>query len=359
MTGFVDSDIEVSLFGPGIGESVCVKVNDKWLIIDSCINPETKNPIALDYLAQQNVDLKSDIACIIISHWHDDHSKGIAKICEACPNSPVVFSSVFTTLQFNLLSELTFEEDTSSSFPSGMDEMSKVVKMVKEKIKKQPSMQPVILASGDTRLYKSETMEVWALSPSPSAVFSSMEWFSRELEVQKFKRRLVPQSENLNAVAVMVITKETSILLGADLETHESNNNIGWEAVVNSQNKPSNRSSIFKVPHHGSSNGHHDQVWTHMLENNPTCILTPYTRSKLPLDTDIDRLKSYSNKIYQTNPSKKKSRPTKRDNVVDKLIKGIVTSRAILAEDNIGFIRVFIDKNGQQSFSMSEGAISH
>lgn len=50
-------EIEVSLFGPGYGECVLLHVGfNNWFIVDSCVDPLTKDPIPLAYLDAINVN---------------------------------------------------------------------------------------------------------------------------------------------------------------------------------------------------------------------------------------------------------------------------------------------------------------
>ena len=42
------SEIEVSLFGPGYGESIVLHLGENlWLIVDSCLDPLTRDPAPL------------------------------------------------------------------------------------------------------------------------------------------------------------------------------------------------------------------------------------------------------------------------------------------------------------------------
>jgi hypothetical protein len=43
-------ECEISVFGRGFGEAICVHVSGEWFLIDSCRNPETDAPAALSYL---------------------------------------------------------------------------------------------------------------------------------------------------------------------------------------------------------------------------------------------------------------------------------------------------------------------
>ena len=90
-------EIEVTLFGPGYGEAVVVHLGEGvWILIDSCIDPNTKTPASLHYLQSIGVDL-GGVRTVIASHWHDDHVRGISQIAAKCATADFVLSAVFNT----------------------------------------------------------------------------------------------------------------------------------------------------------------------------------------------------------------------------------------------------------------------
>ena len=67
-------EIEVTLLGPGYGESAVLHIgNGVWVIVDSCINHEGI-PQALEYLESIGVAPAQAVDLIVATHWHDDHS---------------------------------------------------------------------------------------------------------------------------------------------------------------------------------------------------------------------------------------------------------------------------------------------
>ena len=52
-----DDCLEVSLFGPGYGECVVVHLGfGDWVVVDSCIEPDSRDPIALAYFSAIGTD---------------------------------------------------------------------------------------------------------------------------------------------------------------------------------------------------------------------------------------------------------------------------------------------------------------
>ena len=81
------NEFEVTLFGPGYGESLVLHIGGGcWVIIDSCIDKEG-NPRALKYLDSINVDPAQAVKQIVATHWHDDHIRGMNELVEVCCNA--------------------------------------------------------------------------------------------------------------------------------------------------------------------------------------------------------------------------------------------------------------------------------
>ncbi len=74
---------EVSLIGTGggYGESSVIHVgNNEWIVIDSCINPNTFQCLPLEYLRKIGVDVKTQVKSIVCTHWHNDHIQGMSQL---------------------------------------------------------------------------------------------------------------------------------------------------------------------------------------------------------------------------------------------------------------------------------------
>lgn len=79
-------------FFPGYGECVVVHVGEnQWLIVDSCRNPRTGNPIASDYLESLGLEFSAVVRLIVATHWHDDHMEGLADLVSKASAVQFVF----------------------------------------------------------------------------------------------------------------------------------------------------------------------------------------------------------------------------------------------------------------------------
>src|SRR5512142_2478566 len=86
-----DDEIEVSLLGPGYGESVVIHLGgQQWMIVDSCVDSDDL-PAPLAYLHRLGVPLTS-VVLLVATHWHDDHVKGFSECVRQCVNARIFMS---------------------------------------------------------------------------------------------------------------------------------------------------------------------------------------------------------------------------------------------------------------------------
>lgn len=335
--------LEVSLFGPGIGESVCIHIgHGKWMIVDSCLNPESKEPASLEYLKNLGLNPSEVIELIVITHWHSDHIKGLAQIVEQCPQAQIVWSEALKENEFLKFYEGIAASPLPEPFEGEADEIKKVLQICLARKANKEDLK-FRLASADKRLFSQNGFEVWCLSPSDAAIMQSKLEVSRVLNSQKKLRRRVPMSENLNSVAMLILSPMGNALLGADLEVCTNPSaTTGWDAVLTSAAKPQDKARIFKIPHHGSVTGHHDEVWSQMIETNSISMVTEYINSSLPKPSDIERLKKHTTELYRTTLKTKK--PGKRDKVVERMVSSIATRRHVY-EKKLGHVQLRSNQN--------------
>lgn len=314
---------EVNLFGPGYGESVVARLgNEEWLIIDSCLDSNNR-PAPLAYLESIGVPF-DHVKLVIASHWHDDHVRGFSEIVEKCANAKVCMGQAFTKAEFQIFVSHFNKSHPTDKFTSGTRELYSVLKILESRKARG------LTAAPDRRLWQNlsssgsePTVEVWSLSPSDACSERFLKYISSVIPKQGTTKSRAPSiKENETAVAILIKYGEVGVLLGADLEeTHQ-----GWTAIVGSTGRPNTKSNLFKIPHHGSENGHHDEVWTNMLLENPIAILTPYNKGhKLPKPADLDRIRRLTPHAYTTQVLKRAPKPVRPHNI-EKMIKNTAKS---------------------------------
>jgi len=349
-------ELEVSLFGPGIGECIVVHMGEnQWIIIDSCIDSMTKTPAALHYLDQLGVNAADNVKLFVISHWHSDHIRGASEIARTCAAATICFSEALLKEEFfalidcyaGLKNPVLVDRNRS-----GVCEIASIIKTIKGRCEKGVvSFQPFNLASADKRLYLNNQFsikrEIWSLSPSPSAVVNSLTEIRRLIPTPSDNeiRKVIPiPTKNDNAIVLFIKYGElVNILLGSDLE-ETTDPLTGWSVIVDSLNRPQSKSMLFKIPHHGSKNAHNHMVWDRMIESEPTAILTTKIGgiSSIPKESDIKRLRKYTSNLFSTLDPRTKL--PKRERTVEKTIKGVLKKRIPLG-GTIGQIQIRIDLN--------------
>lgn len=324
------NEFEISIFGPGYGECILIHLgNNEWIVIDSCFNPDTKESVVFSYLKSLKLVPKEVIKLIIISHWDDDHIKGLCKIVEECEYSDVCISNAIHNKHFYSLVKLYDKKEfMSSRLTSGLKEISRILKILENRII-QNNVYP-LLAMENRTLMESSTnskkkvnikFKVISLTPSDKSVYESTRQLGKSIPTNLSSViRVSPISPNHYSVVLQIIFNKLSILLGADLE-QTSDSETGWKKVLSSYNSVL-KSLIFKIPHHGSKSSHNDAIWNNLLEPSPISLLTPFSkgRNQLPTKDDISRILDVTSKAFITK-SPKWAKNISRNKTVDKTIK--------------------------------------
>lgn len=308
MDGPKPDQIEICTFGPGFGECSIIHLgNDNWIVVDSCLDSETKNPVAIDYLASIKVD-PSRVRLVVATHWHDDHVRGMAKQLAVFSSAKFCASSALTAKEFRA-TVIAYEERHNISVGSGASEISEVLNILKERVgvsspvRASPNRPILLLEASETA--HGLPVTVRTLSPSDKQFDLFLTQLTKLFPAELKTRTRIPDDEpNHISIALHIEVGDQAILLGADLEEN-GDPELGWSAIVNSSERPRVASRIFKIPHHGSKNGHCGSVWNEMLSQNPIAVLTPWNRgSKLPTDGDISRILNQTSEAFCTSRKK-------------------------------------------------------
>jgi len=319
-------EIEISIFGPGFGEALTIHMGGgQWILVDSCKDPLSDLPATMQYLLSLNIEVSTAVKLIAATHWHDDHIQGISRILNACHSAKFVVSSALTPKEFGKLLSLYYERPLVKN--SGLDEFIQIRKILEERKKPKARYNSPILASSDKLLYRANIpvdnhlikVNVFSLSPSDAGILYSQLAFGKLFpEANEHPKKITAFLPNHSSVVLWIEIGPHKILLGADLEVTQDSND-GWTAILDESTATTNDANIFKIPHHGSENGHHDGVWTKLLSNNPVAILTPFSRGKKPLPSraDIERITRLTPFAYATAPAKRSLKKWKQKSVQD------------------------------------------
>ncbi|QNF31307.1 MBL fold metallo-hydrolase (plasmid) [Adhaeribacter swui] len=307
--------LEISLFGTGggYGESIVIHFpQNKWIVIDSCIDPTKKLNIPLTYLTSVGVNL-NDVKFIIATHWHNDHILGLSDIVEKCQNAELVFARPTDQQKFARLVSLDTKKSSNSQSTS---EYSACIKLTKERGYKLKE------AISDRVLFSERIdgipLELISLSPSDYANHLF------DLEISELmnnfgaaNKKIIYTSPNFRSIVLLVKAGSHRAILGADLEVG-NDERLGWKHIISNTVLIDEKATLFKIPHHGSDNGYSDDIWKKLVANNPKTGITPWNRNtKLPNAKMLSLYSELSDSLYITSPNidlrrKKKDRRIER-----------------------------------------------
>lgn len=324
-------EIEVTLFGPGYGEAIAVHLGEGvWLLIDSCIDPDSQAPASGTYLEQIGVGA-NQVRAIVASHWHDDHVRGMSQLAATYPRADFVVSAVFNDKEAaSFLS--AYSGASSSNLARGTKELFEVVR-ARETV--FPALQRSMILE---ILLNSREVKVTAFSPVAAAFARFLAHIAQYVprngdEPINCAPELRP---NLGAVALHIDVGDDAILLGADLEEHDQ---FGWSAVVADQWSGARRSATaYKVAHHGSCTGECHRVWTELLKPDPVVCLTPFTLGNLRLPTDADKKRLKRNTRYAYISSGASRRPDMDSHQLKRL--GDICKKLAQVDAGFGAVRL-------------------
>lgn len=293
-----EDEIEISVFGGGYGEAICVHLGaSQWVLIDSCLHPDSGQPVGLDYLSSLDLDPAIVVGLVLATHWDDDHIRGLAQVVQTCHAAKVAVSMALYKEEWVVF---VYKQQTpSSALGSGLDEFRKILESCR-------STGRIIWAKANVPLFPippGESPLVVALSPSDDDCTRSLELLiesATQSKVTLARRYRAPAGSNAASVASYVSSLGSHMLLGADLEA-TSNPASGWNSVVSSA-APSTKAMVVKVPHHGASSGHDPRMWSELVVDDSLAIVAPWSRGgrSLPTRNDLDRIKGLAASVYIT-----------------------------------------------------------
>lgn len=331
-------EFEIILFGKGIGECILLHIKDNyWIVVDSFLDPASKRPVALKYLESLGLKPSEVIKQIVVTHWHDDHIRGISEILNECPVADFVCSIAIQEREFFKLVALQAQNRTISDGP-GAKEFSNIFSLLK-KVNSFPKW-AIVDRPLTPQAPKIPGVKILCLSPSDKECSTFVAKIASIVSDIKYKNAqekiLYNKSEN-TAIVLWIDVEDFRVLLGADLEVTRDPDS-GWDGVFRSPGLPKEKAKVYKVAHHGSKNAHKDAIWDELLEEQPYALLTPFTRSNLPRKADVDRILHLTENGFSAS-QKGSPVPVKRSPAVERTMREVTKSKRII-ENRLGAIQI-------------------
>lgn len=301
-----EQQFEFFLIGTGnYGESIIINAGQSnWIVVDSCIDPKTKECLPLRFLINKGVNIEQDVKLIVCTHWHDDHIRGISNLLQECKSADFSMAIASDKIKFLQFVQLDYKKIESEVSAVSTAEINKCLHTINNENRR------CILATQDKMIWSAKDFannyksKIYALSPSDKVIREyGYEISALMNEYGASNRKIVPLDPNDKSVVLLIEVNEHSILLGADLEVIANDYEKGWLCILdNSQiiKMNNNKPSIFKLPHHGSQNGHHERIWQELIADNTAATLTSCHQGNLPRQNMIDIFFEFTDKLYLT-----------------------------------------------------------
>ena len=307
----------------------------EWAVIDSCIDRKSKRPVALDYLNSLGIQVSDAVKLFVVTHWHDDHIRGASQILREARSAKFVCSNALRSLEF-----LRLTGAGSGPIPShGVVEFAEIFRILEERLPsrvRKDQAGPDAWAASNLVLFERTTINsvpaahIRAMSPSAAAVTLAKREIGQLLPQEGAPKRAIQTSANDVAVALQVRIGNLKVILGSDLQAN-TDQGRGWRAAVIEHRSP-DKARIYKVPHHGSKNADHIDIWNHLLDDQPFAAVTPFASGSVPLPTesDLNRLISRTANLFCTSAATSWS-PRKRAPAVERTLKEVVRQRRVIS----------------------------
>jgi hypothetical protein len=312
-------EIHIASQGGAYGECIVIHIGDNnWVVVDSCRDKDTREALPIKILNDRKVKF-DDVALIVCTHWHKDHTNGISDLLEICPNAkfafarPDSFERFAQFIEYDYLHKSEYGNDVTGDFQKCLHTLKKTNKPIRV------SCDQLLLS----RQLQSLPLKVYSLSPSQKANSDFEFEISRLKEKQQYSNVAI-QRKSPNDISVVLLFEigYTCFLLGADLEVKKDNDDYGWLNITRKSEaiRGANKSVLFKIPHHGSKNGYHEEIWNKLLIQNPDGVITPNSRSDLPSEGMVNTYSSLTARLHMTAEPKSYRKPKKRSRDASKTI---------------------------------------
>jgi hypothetical protein len=290
-------ELEVTVFGPRRGECIIIHVpNGPWFIVDSMIvsRDGQRVPVATAYL---DAIRESDVYGVFVTHWHDDHTKGVADLLRtfAASLKIVGLPTAFGAREFwSFVSDLMPDSDRFKP----VRDLVAVMSALKEhplKLKER-----VTLRNRATLAPAGALWSLDALSPSledERAQIASLV----ALYDPRAPRNLLHPDVNASCAVLRFRSGNACVILSSDLPAGVDDNR-GWRCII--RHETGNLcAQVVKIGHHGSETSFLADAWKEFSRSaKPSAVMTlfPAPGAPLPRQSDIDRYAPLCARLHMT-----------------------------------------------------------
>ena len=303
-----DDEIEITVLGRGVGESIVVHFGGKWVVVDSFFEQqedkdEEDTPAPLVYLESLGVNPATDVTSVVLTHLHRDHFLGMQDLVVSCEQACFYLPGAIGATTWEELEEIV--ASASAGDRRKYADVEGAARTARERDESR-----LQFADRGTEIVTDSGAALKCIGPTRAALTASR---VPTQDSCKTTRKL-PRSLNYTSTVLWLDVGGIRVLLGADLDQSRT---WGWEALMKEHGCPDwlTGASFVKVPHHGSKTAHHPPLYERWCCSNPIAAATANTNgnSRLPRPREIEKLRSICSAVYQTSPSPKGDRRASGD----------------------------------------------
>jgi hypothetical protein len=280
------------------------------------------------------VDPAIAVLAVIISHWDDDHIKGVANLVEAASVAKIISSAAILDKDFVKLTQL-FHGDRTRVGKTGIEEIVRVHELMAQtgRTLTNAIQNREVFLAGMAGLSHGLDVRIRTLSPADYELNTFNSWVGSQMpSVRQTKGRFPRRSRNDLSVVLEVTVGKDVVLLGGDLEKEEGNPETGWSAVLASNAGGSwKKAAVFKVAHHGSHTGFHEGVWQQMLVEDVHAILAPWINGGklVPSDAERARIVGMTPNAFTTSVARVRRQPDRERSALRTIAESVENFRSI------------------------------
>lgn len=269
------------VFGPGLGELVLVRAPPGvWMVIDGC-------EVADGGYGQRVLNhYEARPAIIVLTHPHDDHSKGLLEVIDAATpyENKLIWPKIGMVLPCAVGATGNLQV-VETLYVGGVTE--RVIGAVEARWHDHPPCRWDMNRGEDLPL---GAARVRVLSPEPTR---------REKELDRWRSRR-PFKKNPISTVLEILWNGRRVVLGSDLVERPGR---GWSHCLAFEPSTPDH-DLLKIPHHGSVEAMNEVVLAPGARvPEPVRVIAPYSVSDLPSfapGAGIDRIRGHGGTIYLT-----------------------------------------------------------
>ncbi|MDZ7762071.1 MAG: hypothetical protein U5L00_17695 [Desulfovermiculus sp.] len=152
----------------------------------------------LRYLQDLGVEVERQVKHIVASHWHDDHTRGLSRLVEACSRARFWCPVAMTDKEFIQYAEL-HAETFSKQATGGTTEISRVFRVLHAQKRRRSGIAPNVL------IHQNQVCSIYSLSPSTDRHDDFLQNLAAQMpRVKSVQKRACALEPNLLSAAMWI-----------------------------------------------------------------------------------------------------------------------------------------------------------